>query len=192
MSDRRRQIADAGIHILSARGARALTHLNVDRELGLANGSTSYYARTRRDLIKLVVERLAERTVEELSVEVATAAWNVEDERSVAARVATGLARSARRTEDHRARILLLMECRSDPELYDALLRGTSVREHFSREVLPFLQSLNVADVEERAADLAALVDALLMQRVIRNAPVDEELIIYSFLSGLSRVTSAD
>jgi DNA-binding transcriptional regulator YbjK len=64
MADRRAQIAEAGIAILASRGVRALTHLAIDRELGLPDGSTSYYARTRRDLIAVIVDRLATRTGE--------------------------------------------------------------------------------------------------------------------------------
>lgn len=59
MTDRREQIADAGITLLATRGIRALTHRAVDEELGLPAGSTSYYARTKRDLVNLIVQRLA-------------------------------------------------------------------------------------------------------------------------------------
>lgn len=188
MTDRRTQIADAGIHILSSRGARALTHLNVDRELDLAQGSTSYYARTRRDLIALIVNRLAERTAEEVLAEVRAAEVEVEDMRDLAVLAARGLAQTERRADDHRARFLLLLECRSDPELYGVLLRKTSVREHFTRVVVPILERMNVAEADARGADFAALLDALLMQRIARDAPADEEAIIFSFLSGLPRV----
>ena len=57
---RREQIGDAGVGLIARDGVHALTHLQVDTEAGLPRGSTSYYARTRRDLLALVVNRLSE------------------------------------------------------------------------------------------------------------------------------------
>ena len=57
---RREQIGDAGVRLIARDGVHALTHLHVDAEAGLPRGSTSYYARTRRDLLTLVVNRLSE------------------------------------------------------------------------------------------------------------------------------------
>lgn len=48
---RRTAIATAVIELAAAAGARAVTHSAVDRHLGLPRGSTSYYYRTRADLI---------------------------------------------------------------------------------------------------------------------------------------------
>ena len=59
---RRPEIADAAIEVIARDGLRGLTHRAVDRELGIAIGSTSYYARTRRELLDMVVRRLSERT----------------------------------------------------------------------------------------------------------------------------------
>ena len=56
--DRRPLLADHAIAVLARGGARALTHQAVDREAGLAAGSTSYYFRTREALVSAVVERI--------------------------------------------------------------------------------------------------------------------------------------
>src|SRR5699024_1940010 len=58
MEDRRTLIADSAIEVIAREGVRALTHRSVDAEAGLASGSTSYYCRTRAQLIALTVERL--------------------------------------------------------------------------------------------------------------------------------------
>src|ERR1700712_1160463 len=63
---RREGIADAGVGLIARGGIRALTHRAVDSAASLPPGSTSYYARTHRQLIALVVERLAEYTQEDL------------------------------------------------------------------------------------------------------------------------------
>lgn len=48
---RREQIAQAVIDLASSGGSRSVTHSAIDRRLNLAKGSTSYYCRTRGDLI---------------------------------------------------------------------------------------------------------------------------------------------
>ncbi len=49
---------DAAIKILGAHGARALTHRAVDRELGVPEGSTSNYFRTRHALLEAVFKQI--------------------------------------------------------------------------------------------------------------------------------------
>lgn len=58
MEDRRTLIADSAIEVVARDGVRALTHRAVDSEAGLPSGSTSYYCRTRSQLIGLTVDRL--------------------------------------------------------------------------------------------------------------------------------------
>ncbi len=182
MADRRTEIADAGIRILATRGARALTHLNVDRELGLSDGSTSYYARTRRDLIALLIERLATRNVDDLSVLRTTDLSNVS---SVAATLVAGLDAAMKRADGYRARLVLLLECQNDPDLSEALAAGPPVRETYFQAAAGMLQALGSANPETHARDLLGLLDALLMQRIIRTAAIDEHAIITAYLTGV-------
>ena len=58
--DRRTSIADAALRVLEARGSKGLTHRAVDREAGLAEGSTSNYCRTRDALLTAALQRLTE------------------------------------------------------------------------------------------------------------------------------------
>ena len=60
VDERRVLIADAAIETLARAGSRGLTHRAVDRTAGLPLGSTSYYLRTRADLLRAAVDRLAE------------------------------------------------------------------------------------------------------------------------------------
>lgn len=182
MADRRAQIAAAGIGILASRGVRALTHLNVDRALGLPDGSTSYYARTRRDLIALVVDGLASRAADELA---AQAPLDEPTPQSVASVVVAGLDAATRRADDHRARLVLLLECQGDPELHAALTARPQVRGLGVDVATAMLRQLGLHRPEVHARDLVALVDAMLMQRLIRAAPVDEGSIIAAYLTGL-------
>jgi len=59
-SDRRALIADATIVTIAREGMRGLTHRAVDRAAGLAEGSTSYYFRTREALLFAALARMAE------------------------------------------------------------------------------------------------------------------------------------
>ena len=179
---RREQIADAGIRILASRGVRAFTHLAIDRELGLPDGSTSYYTRTRRDLITLVVERLAARTTDDLAKRAAAEELTPQ---AVASMVVAGLDDTMRRADDHRARLVLLLECRDAPELQAALATRPAVRDSFIARAAAMLQRLGIDQPEQHAQDLAALVDGMLMQRIIRTAPANEEAIISAYLQGL-------
>ncbi len=60
MTDRRTVIADAAITTLAREGMRGFTHRAVDRTAGLAEGSTSYYFRTRESLLFAVLARMAD------------------------------------------------------------------------------------------------------------------------------------
>lgn len=183
MTNRRGDIADAGIRILASRGARAFTHLTIDRELQLPDGSTSYYARTRRDLINLVVERLATRTIDDLTAQA------IPEELTphvMASLVVGGLDAMMLRVDDHRARLVLLLECRTDPELHTALATRPTVRGPFVDTATAMLRSLGVVEPETHARDLTGLIDGLLMQRVIRAETVNEESILVAYLAGLT------
>ncbi len=59
--DRRRALADAGISVLAAEGARGLSHRAVDRRAEVPQGTASNYFRSRSALIDALVERIEER-----------------------------------------------------------------------------------------------------------------------------------
>ncbi|MDP5225966.1 MULTISPECIES: hypothetical protein [Arthrobacter] len=67
MDDRRTLICRAAIEILADGGLRSLTHHGIDRRLGLALGSTSYYFRTRHALLMATAAWLAEDSRQHLS-----------------------------------------------------------------------------------------------------------------------------
>ena len=58
--DRRAVIADAAIAVVADEGLRALTHRGIDAAAGLPAGSTSYYFRTRSELLTAIVDRVTE------------------------------------------------------------------------------------------------------------------------------------
>ncbi|WP_245677099.1 TetR/AcrR family transcriptional regulator [Nocardia acidivorans] len=58
-SGRRAAICGAALDLAAAGGNRAITHHAIDDLLGIARGSTSYYYRTRQELLRAAVIHLA-------------------------------------------------------------------------------------------------------------------------------------
>lgn len=179
---RRELIADAGVRLIARSGAHGLTHLLVDAEAQLPRGSTSYYARTRRDLIALVVQRLSEGSqtdIDQLSVpDVLT--------REEAARVTTGiLDRMAHREDAQAARFTLLFELRHDDELRAELSDEAPVRAPLIAQAENLLRAAGIPEPQTHAVTLVGLVDALLMYRASNAAPIDAPGVLRAYFLGL-------
>lgn len=161
--DRRTLIADAAIELVAERGVRALTHLTVDDRLGLARGSTSFYARTRRALLETAVRRLAARARADFDASEAGRAAPA-DVRSAAQRIAALLDSAlGSRRGDLVARYALVAEVAGDPELHELLARAA-----FSRELaIELCVALGAGDPEFAAAGLVSLCEGLVFDRVI-------------------------
>ena len=151
MTERRTLIADAAIRMLAEAGSRGLTHRAVDRAAGLAEGSTSYYVRTRAELLKAAVDRLAELDSEALAP--VGGGSLVSDLAEVVQQLLTG--------ERHRllARYELALESVRRPELREVLGAGTR-RVH--EAIAQRLAEQDAASARERADAVLALVDGLL------------------------------
>jgi len=166
-----------------------LTHSAIDDDLRLPPGSTSYYVRTRRDLINLVVQRLSTQSINEL------AGHHVPDHLTTDGAidlVMTGVEATKSRTEEHTARLLLLLECRNDAEIYAALSAFPTLHAVLVDGVRVLLERLGVDQPHAHAADLLGLIDAMIMQRVIRSAhPLNERTVLHVYLSGLPRTRPA-
>ena len=179
---RREQIADAGVRLIARSGVRALTHRAVDAETALPPGSTSYYARTRRDLTALVVDRLADYTQADLDgLTIPDALTPAE-----AVQLAEGfLDHLARREDAQAARFALLFELRGDDELRASLTADAPVWQALIKAAEKILHALDIADPSQHATDLVGLVDALLMYRTAQAAPVDAASVLRAYLGGL-------
>ncbi len=179
---RREQIADAGVRLIARGGIHALTHLAVDAEAGLPRGSTSYYARTRRDLIALVTDRLSDGSEADLDgVSIPASLTRVD-----AVRVAVGvLDHMARREDAQAARFALMFELRDDDELRHTLTDHAPVREPLTAEAERLLRAIDVADPAAHAPDLVGLIDALLMYRTAKAAPIDAARVLDAYFRGL-------
>lgn len=150
-TERRTVIADAAITTLATAGGRGLTHRAVDREARLPLGSTSYYFRTRADLLRAAVDRLAE--LDEAALAPATGGTLAAD----LARVAEQLLSADR--ERLVARYELALESVRRPELREVLAAGTHrVRGAIEQR----LTEQGVVAARDVAKAALALVDGLL------------------------------
>jgi len=178
---RREQVGDAGIRLVARDGIRALTHLRVDAEADLPRGSTSYYARTRHDLLRLVVNRLSERSRDDAQIDVPAGMTRIE-----AADFLTRLVdRLARRPIDLTARTALVVELRDDAELRDVLTVDAPWRKRLATVCEQALASCAVAQAHKRVSNLVSLIDAMLMYRACRVAQLSARTTLRAYFAGL-------
>ncbi|MBL7255467.1 TetR/AcrR family transcriptional regulator [Paractinoplanes lichenicola] len=170
-TDRRAAIGDAAVALVAEQGLRALTHRAIDRALELPAGSTSYYARTRRQLIELMVQRLAGRTVTDMAP---------------VAGPAELLDRLAERAADHRVRYALMVDLAGDPALHPLLTTGSPARAAFLTAAESTLAAAGVSDPERHAPGLIALVDGLLFDRVAGSRVENAGEVIKAYLRGVA------
>ncbi|WP_250030780.1 TetR/AcrR family transcriptional regulator [Paractinoplanes maris] len=181
-TDRRQAIADAAIALVAAEGLRSLTHRAIDRALSLPAGSTSYYARTRRQLIELMVHRLADRTVTDMSPPPPS---SPPPPPSPSDGPASLLDRLAERAADHRVRYALMVDLAGDPSLHPLLTTASPARVQFLAAAEATLTRAGVADPARHAPGLIALVDGLLFDRVAGSAIAGAGEVIEAYLRGL-------
>jgi len=181
---RRELIADAAVRVISSGGMRSLTHRAVDAEAGLPAGSTSYYAKTRRELLSVIVHRLADRTrgqveaVTELPSDVAGAVALVAG--SIAGMITN-------RRDDQLARFAMLLEVRDDTELHDLLGPQSPVRATLIEAATAVLTAIGVERPDQEAPDLVALIDGLLFDGLAGSGTADPRRTIENYLKGLLR-----
>jgi DNA-binding transcriptional regulator YbjK len=111
---RRRELCDAAIELLASDGSKGLSHLKLDRRLGVPDGTTSFYFRTRAALIHAVAERVTELDLADLSA----ATTQPSRLAQLVMRSRTGAA--AVRTK---VRFELVLQANRDPELATILQR---------------------------------------------------------------------
>jgi AcrR family transcriptional regulator len=181
--DRRELIQQAAVELVAEGGAHALTHRRIDRRLGLPEGTTSNYARTRRELVRLVIDRVAD--IANLRPETQPMPRTVTE---AVAQLVPAFEETVARGVDTRARMALSIDCLSDPELHELLTTSSPVREKLLAEATATLTSLGVAEPQARAVDFIAVMNGLLYDRLVgngvRGAPADAAAILTAWLTG--------
>ncbi|MBM7389669.1 AcrR family transcriptional regulator [Clavibacter michiganensis] len=181
---RREDLADAGVRLVARSGIRSLTHRAVDVEAGVPAGSTTYYARGRRELTALVVARITEQLEEDLR---GLAVPAVLDDAAAVAVALAMLDRLAARADAQAVRLALLSELRDDPDLRAPLTSAAPVRAALVDTATGILTAIGVDEPAVHGVDLVGLVDALLLYRAADAAPLDAPRVLGAYVAGLPR-----
>ena len=153
-SQRREQLADAALATIAREGSRGLTHRAVDRSAGVAEGTTSYYFRSRRSLLEAAVRRLAQLDAQML----VTLATGSPDQ--LVDSFAHAIADLEQQRWLHVARLELTLESTRHPELHAVLSESANM---IHRALTDRLHASGVPDAAARAAALLITVDGLLV-----------------------------
>ncbi len=190
---RRQAIGDTAIAIVAREGLRALTHRAVDRELGLPTGSTSFYVRTRGQLIESMVHRLAARATADLPPDTTppTTVGGAAEE------LAALVDAMALRAEDHRVRWALDVDLVGEAALHALLTHASPVRTAFLSQAEGRLAAVGVPHPAHHAPALVCLIDALLFDRlagsgVMASSRVDARALFHAYLTGLAQPAHED
>lgn len=156
---RRAAICETVLELAAAGGSRAVSHPAIDRHLGLPRGSTSYYYRTRRDLLDAAITHLTGTSRDDFRAAGPGKSLSVEE---AADFITTQLDHLlVRRRRDVLARYALAIDSSLGDDLRAALARCL-----FS---LPAAESLMAAlgapRPHQAAHDLISLLEGLLFDR---------------------------
>ncbi|MEU2556635.1 TetR family transcriptional regulator [Streptomyces sp. NPDC013313] len=164
---RRQRLADAAISTLARSGMRGLTHRAVDQAADVPPGSCSYYFRTRQELLRAAVERLAELDITEIDQRPTLSGPASVDEMTEAAANLVEHWTTAGR-ERMLARYELALEAPRRPELREAL-HAAGGRHRAVAENL--LAAAGASDPKGNANAFVALLDGILFNQLTAAAP---------------------
>lgn len=185
---RRDDIAQAAMELVAEGGGHALTHRRIDRRLGLPEGTTSNYARSRRDLVLMVAQRIAD--IAHLRPPEAPPARSVEE---AVEQLVVAFEEVVARGVDTRARLALTIDGIGDPELHAMLTTESPIRATILEQATRLLGQLGVADVEQRAVDMVGVMNGLFYDRLVgtglRGTRVDAAAVLRAWLVGVGART---
>ena len=189
-SDRKTLIADTAIALLGELGARGLTHRAVDARAGLALGSTSFYCRSRIELLSLALNRHAALDLADLEADAARWAGTQPSRDTfvdgLVARIGDWLSPDKR----HRlvARFELFLIASREPELAEVV---EGLRARFLNGTTAALRILQVPQADVVAPVLMMTVDAMLFGQVGHQAPAFDAAQCRSVLSHILQMGAA-
>lgn len=169
-TDRKIRIADAAIALLGHAGAKGLTHRAVDAQAELPLGSTSFYCRTRHDLLTLALTRHAALDLADLQTDaqrMRKPGWGIDDFIDLLIyRIADWLSPGKRARLV--ARFELFLVASHEPELADIV---TQQRQRFLSATELALKNAGVAAAAKLAPMLLAIVDGVLLDQICAKGP---------------------
>lgn len=174
-SGRRDEIVDAAIHVLGTSGSRNLTHRAVDRYLGIAEGSSSNYFRTRHTLLAAIFARIADVDMELLHSAIENAATQPPGRLSIQRVFEAALMHYVfddSRLFRQRARLEILLISADWPELNETV---REYRMKFRDSLMELAKSLQSPLQNHAVRFLVDFGDGILLDRIVSSSfePID-------------------
>ncbi|WP_135850954.1 TetR/AcrR family transcriptional regulator [Serinibacter arcticus] len=182
-SDRPIRIADAALQLIAASGLHAVTHRAIDARLDLPAGTTSYYARTRAELITRAVELLVER-YNETMVDFPLTRIDT-DEEAIQIVVATTTVMESREA-DQIAHFVLLIDLRHAPELHALINAHSPGQVRIEAMAAQLIRQCGIPDAEEHARGLVAVLVGLTLARLAGGSEVLIEKTVRTYWQGMT------
>ncbi|RKN18980.1 TetR family transcriptional regulator [Micromonospora musae] len=181
--ERRAALADAGLRVLAATGARGLTHRAVDAEAGVPVGTASNYFRSRDALLGALGERIMERFTPDDEVLAALAAREPSLE-LFTDYVRYVVERTTRQPELTRALFELRLEAVRRPDL--ARILGDTLRRGY-RDDVAFHVAAGLPGGAFEVALLHYAMDGLLLDLLTTSvdAGFDADEVVSAFVARL-------
>ncbi len=181
-SDRPVRIADAALGLIAESGLHAVTHRTIDARLSFPPGTTSYYARTRAELISRALDLLISR-FDDAMTEVPLEAVESDEE---AIDLVTAVASLLEAQEDDQiARFVLLIDLRGDPELHPLINVESPGQRLVQGMATALIARRGIADAEQHAAALLALVDGLMLARLAGGSDIPLRPAVATYWAGM-------
>lgn len=172
-ADRRAALLEATLELVGTGGLAAVTHRRVEAAAGLPHGSTTYYFKTKDQLLQAAVERLLEIDRERADhvVHAITAALAPRqpldqlDLDAIAAAIVSWLEQDR---AYQLARYELFVESARRPELRAAMAAGG---ESFLRVLEPIVIAAGSREPERDARIALAMANGLMLEQLARPEP---------------------
>ncbi|WP_032403971.1 TetR/AcrR family transcriptional regulator [Rhodococcoides fascians] len=166
---RRSELADAGLRLLAAEGARGLTHRAIDEEAAVPKGTASNYFKTRADIFAGLIERIGERLAPDAEVHEPLAAQPPSPE-LFGAYIRDIVARLLANGDVTLALFELRLEASRRPEIKEML--GSWQHSNFSADV-EFNLAAGLPGGRKEVALFHYAIDGLLLDRL--TYPIDPD-----------------
>ncbi|MGH2960276.1 MAG: TetR/AcrR family transcriptional regulator [Solirubrobacterales bacterium] len=175
-ADRREELLEAAIRVISQHGMRGLTHRAVELEAGMPHGSTTYYFGTRHDLLVALMGYMSERGRKAMEPIARGLALTLADRSKpvdldgISSALVTWIDASA---EMELARYELQVTAARDPEMKQLMTENCDV---FRRMCEPIVIACGSKDPERDAHVVQAALDGWMFDRLTHSVPHDETI----------------
>ena len=184
-SDRPVRIADAALELIAASGLHAVTHRTIDARLEFPPGTTSYYARTRAELIARALDLLIARFDEAMA---GFPLERVESDEQAIDLITTVAMLLEGQENDQIARFVLLIDLRGDPELHPLINSASPGQQVVQGMATALIARRGIPDAEQHATSLLALVDGLMLARLAGGSEVPIRPAVATYWAGMRAV----